>query len=128
VSRNESTTSAATDDLEHLVPAWLSLPEVAERLGVGVNRVRQYLRDGELIAVPHGQRGAPHVPADFLAGDRVLKGLTGTLTVLHDAGYDDVEAVRWLYTADDGLDGTPIAALADNRGRHVRRQAQTLGF
>jgi hypothetical protein len=128
VSRNDSTTSAATNDLDHLVPAWLNLPEVAERLGVGVNRVRQLLRDGELIALPRGERGVLHVPADFLAGNRVVKGLAGTLTVLHDAGYDEVEAVRWLHTPDDGLDGTPITALRDNRGRQVRRLAQTLGF
>ena len=58
----------------------------------------------------------------------MVKGLTGTLTVLHDAGYGPVEAVRWLFTADEVLTGTPMEALADNRGRQVRRQAQTLGF
>lgn len=128
MSNNESTTKAVSDDLDALVSRWLTLPDVAEQLGVNVSRVRQLIREGNLVAVPRGERQTQQVPADFLDGDRVVKGLTGTLTVLHDAGYGPVEAVRWLFTADEVLTGTPMEALADNRGRQVRRQAQTLGF
>lgn len=128
MSKNEPTTPTMPTDLDALVPEWLTLPEVAERLGVNVSRVRQLLREGELLAVPHGERGASHVPAAFLTEDRVLKGLTGTLTVLHDAGFGPVEAVRWLFTPDDGLETTPIAALTGNRIKEVRRQAQVLAF
>lgn len=117
-----------SNDLDTLVPEWLTLPEVAERLGISVGKVRQLIRDRELLAVPHGERGEPGVPAAFLSGDRVLKGIQGTLTVLHDAGFDAEATVRWLFTADDGFGGTPIEALAANRGKEVRRQAQTLAF
>lgn len=115
-------------DVDSLVPEWLNLPEVAERLGVNVSRVRQLLREGELLAVPHGERGALHVPAAFLDGDHILKGLTGTLTVLHDGGFDAEETVRWLFSVDDGLKTRPIDALADNRIKEVRRHAQVLAF
>ncbi|MGW0229104.1 Rv2175c family DNA-binding protein [Actinopolymorpha singaporensis] len=115
-------------DVDSLVPEWLNLPEVAERLGVNVSRVRQLLREGELLAVPHGERGALHIPAAFLDGDHILKGLTGTLTVLHDGGFDAEETVRWLFSVDDGLQTRPIDALADNRIKEVRRHAQVLAF
>ncbi|WP_020573408.1 Rv2175c family DNA-binding protein [Actinopolymorpha alba] len=128
MSNDEPTTRTMSTDLDSLVPEWLTLPEVADRLEVSVGRVRQLLREGELLAVPHGERGALHVPAAFLAGNRVLKGLGGTLTVLHDAGYDAEEAVRWFFTAEDALACPPITALAQNRGKEVRRQAQALGF
>jgi excisionase family DNA binding protein len=106
----------------------LTLPEVAERLGIDVSRVRQLIRDGQLLAVRRGERSVLQVPADFVDGGRVLKGLPGLLTVLRDAGYADEEALRWLYTADDGVAGTPVRALAENRGTEVKRRAQALGF
>jgi hypothetical protein len=28
--------------------------------------------------------------------------------LLFDCGFDDLEAMRWLFTADDSLPGTPI--------------------
>jgi excisionase family DNA binding protein len=133
VSTNDSITDStptagAPTDLEALVPEWLTLPEAAERLGVNVSRVRRLLRDGELVAVPRGERGTAHVPAGLLDGGRVLKGLPGTLTVLRDAGYSAVESVRWLFTPDEGLAGTPIEALTENHGTQVRRRARALGF
>jgi hypothetical protein len=50
------------------------------------------------------------------------------LTLLHDAGYNDEEAFRWLYTPDDSLPGAPAEALRDNRATEVKRRAQALGF
>lgn len=110
-----------------LVGDWLSLPEVAERLGIPANRVKQLLRDRKLLAVarPSGERA---VPAAFLDGDQVVKGLHGTLTVLYDCGFDDPEALRWLFTADETLPGTPIQALCRHRGTEVNRRAQALAF
>ena len=112
---------------DDLVGEWLSLPEVAARLGLPVSRVKQLLRDRKLIAVtrPGGERA---IPAAFIDGAQIVKGLPGTLTVLFDCGFDDVEALRWLFTADDTLPGTPIAALYARRGTEVNRRAQALAF
>ena len=115
------------DAYESLVPAWLTLPEVAEALGVGINRARQLVAERQLIAVRRGESNALMVPADFVQDGRVLKGLPGVLTLLHDARYGDDEALRWLYT-DDDLPGPPVQALAQNRGTEVKRRAQALGF
>jgi hypothetical protein len=114
----------ATDSL---VGDWLSLPEVADRLGIPTGRVKQLLRDRKLLAVsrPGGEQA---VPAAFIDGDQVVKGLQGTLTVLLDCGFDDTEALRWLFTADETLPGTPIQALCKRRGAEVNRRAQALAF
>ena len=110
-----------------IVGDWLSVPDVADRMGLPVSRVKQLLRDRKLLAVqrPSGQFA---VPAAFLDGDQVLKGLSGTLTVLFDCGFADEEAFRWLFTADATLPGTPIDALCAHRGTEVNRRAQALAF
>jgi hypothetical protein len=112
---------------DDLVGEWLSLPEVAARLGLPMGRVKQLLRDRKLIAVnrPGGERA---IPAAFIDGAQIVKGLPGTLTVLFDCGFDDIEALRWLFTADETLPGTPIAALYARRGTEVNRRAQALAF
>jgi hypothetical protein len=110
-----------------LVGDWLSLPEVADRLGIPASKVKQLLRDRKLLAVtrPDGSRA---VPAEFLDGDQPVKGLHGTLTLLVDCGFDDHEALRWLFTADETLPGTPIQALYKHRGTEVNRRAQAMAF
>jgi hypothetical protein len=112
---------------DSLVGDWLSLSEVADRLGIPSSKVKQLLRDRKLLAVtrPDGSRA---VPAALLDGDQVVKGLHGTLTVLLDCGFDDSEALRWLFTADETLPGTPIQALCKHRGTEVNRRAQALAF
>lgn len=110
------------------VLAWLTVPEVAERLGVEVTRVRQLLREGKLIGLRPDGGGPLRVPADFVAGGAVLKGLAGALTLLHDAGFSPEAAVRWLYQPDDSLPGTPVQALVENRGTEVKRRAQAVAF
>jgi hypothetical protein len=110
-----------------LVGDWLSLSEVADRLGIPSSKVKQLLRDRKLLAMTRPD-GARAVPAAFLDGDQVVKGLHGTLTVLLDCGFDDSEALRWLFTADDTLPGTPIQALGKHRGTEVNRRAQALAF
>lgn len=86
--------------IDALVPAWLTLPDIAEQFGVEVTRVRQLVKDGQLIAVRRGENRALHVPADFIDADeqKVVKGLAGTLTLLRDDGYSDEEALEWLFT------------------------------
>ena len=110
-----------------LVGEWLSLPEVAGQLGIPAGRVKQLLRDRKLLAVNRPE-GALAVPAAFLDGKQVVKGLPGTLTLLFDCGFSEVEALRWLFTADDTLPGTPIDAIARHRGTEVNRRAQALAF
>ena len=110
-----------------LVGAWLTIPEVADRLGLPPGRVRQLLRDRKLVAVQRPD-GALCVPAALLDGDHILKGLHGTLTLLFDCGFDEPGSLRWLFTADDSLPGTPIQAMTEHRGTEVNRRAQALAF
>lgn len=110
-----------------LVGEWLSLPEVASQLGMPAGRVKQLLRDRKLLAVTRPE-GRLSVPAAFLDGQQIVKGLCGTLTLLFDCGFDELEALRWLFTADDSLPGTPIDALCKHRGTEVNRRAQALAF
>jgi hypothetical protein len=105
---------------------WLTLPDIAERLEVPVTRVHQMVRDRALLAVR--REGVLRVPAELMAGRTALKHLPGVLTLLHDAGYNDEEALRWLYTPDDTLPGTPALALGSNGATEVKRRAQALGF
>jgi hypothetical protein len=106
----------------------LPLPDVAERLGLPVTKVRQALRDGHLLAVRRA--GVLVVPASFLTADgEIVKGLPGTITVLADAGFTPDDMLRWLFEPDDTLPGgTPIAALRATGGREVKRRAQALAF
>jgi Rv2175c C-terminal domain of unknown function len=120
---------AETDMSSHeLVDSWLTAPEAAEQLGIDVGRVRQLLRERQLLAARRGDDGSLHIPAAFVHDGKVLKGLPGTLTLLADCGFDDGAALRWLFTADESLPGTPVQALVENRGTEVRRRAQALAF
>lgn len=109
-----------------LVPAWLTLPDIAEQMDVEVTRVRQLVKEGQLIAVRRGENRALHVPAAFIDGDKIVKGLTGLLTLLRDDGFTDEEMLEWLFTPDPTLPGTPAQALNENRGTEVKRRAQAL--
>jgi hypothetical protein len=112
---------------DSLVGEWLSLNEVADKLGIPAGRVKQLLRDRKLLAVTR-PGGKTSVPAAFIDGQQVVKGLPGTLTFLFDCGFDETEALRWLFTADETLPGTPIAAIVRNRGTEVNRRAQAMAF
>lgn len=117
--------ASATDQL--VEPAeWLTLPDVAERLGLPLNHVRQLVRDRALLAIRRD--GALRVPSELIATTMVRKHLPGVLTLLHDAGYNEEEALRWLYTADPSLPGMPATALSGERATEVKRRAQALGF
>ncbi|KUH39425.1 MULTISPECIES: Rv2175c family DNA-binding protein [Streptomyces] len=109
-----------------LVPDWLYLPDIAELLGIQVTRVRQLVNEGQLIAVRRGENRALQVPAAFIQDGKVVKGLSGTLTLLRDDGFTDEEMLEWLFTPDPSLPGTPAQALAENRGTEVKRRAQAL--
>jgi hypothetical protein len=110
-----------------LVGEWLSLPEAATALGLPISRVKQLLRDRKLLSVTR-PGGARAIPSAFIDGDQIVKGLSGTLTVLFDCGFADEEALRWLFTEDETLPGTPVDALHAHRGTEVNRRAQALAF
>ncbi|MYW66225.1 DNA-binding protein [Streptomyces sp. SID8379] len=112
--------------IDALVPEWLTLPDIAEQMDVEVTRVRQLVKDGQVIAVRRGENRALHVPAAFIDGDKIVKGLVGLLTVLRDDGFSDEEMLEWLFTSDPTLPGTPAQALSENRGTEVKRRAQAL--
>ncbi len=112
---------------DSMIGNWLTLPEAADRLGLSVSRVRQLLRDRKLLAVQRPD-GRLSVPAAFLDGDQVVRGLHGTLTLLFDCGFDEADALRWLFTADETLPGTPIQAISEHRRTEVNRRAQALAF
>ena len=118
--------SDASTELPQSPSEWVTLPDVAERLEVPVTKVHQMIREGALIAVRRD--GVLRIPAELAAGRNVIKHLPGVLTLLRDAGYNDEEALRWLYSPDDTLPGTPAAALAGAGATEVKRRAQALGF
>lgn len=113
-------------DAELVETEWVNLPDVADRLGVSISKVHQKIRDGQLLAVK--RNGVRVVPADLVANDIVLKHLPGILTLLRDAGYNDEEALRWLYEPDETVDGCGAKGLGGDRAREVKRRAQALGF
>ena len=124
---NSSGVAQIDPPADAIVGDWLTVPEVADQLGLPVSRVKQLLRDRKLLAVQRPS-GTFSVPAAFLDGDQVVRGLHGTLTLLFDCGFDEAEALRWLFTADATLPGTPIQAITEHRGTEVNRRAQALAF
>jgi len=114
-------------DLAQRVPAWIDWAEAARRLGVTVGKVRTMIRVHELAAAVPSPGAGQRIPADFIVDGLVLKGLPGLLTVLHDSGFDDREAIAWIYQ-DQELPGRPVDALLENRGAEVKRRAQALAF
>jgi hypothetical protein len=116
------------NDLDDLVSTWLTVPDVAELVGLDVGKVRRLLQERYLVGVRRGERNVLSVPAALIADGAPLPELRGTLVVLADSGYDDEAAIRWLFTPDDSLPGTPVDALRAGRKTEVRRRAQALAF
>lgn len=107
-------------------PTLIPVPDIAAELQLQVTQVHQLIRERQLLAVR--DEGAQRVPAEFVQDGQLVRGLAGTIRLLSDAGFTDPEILRWLYTADDSLPGTPLDALRENRGTEVRRRAQAAGF
>jgi hypothetical protein len=113
-----------------LVGDWTTVPDIAERVGVPLSRVRQYLADRELISLRVGERNVVSVPVKFVTDQGPRPELRGTFTVLADGGMDDEAILRWLFTPDDTLpvEGAPIDALLAGHKTEVRRRAQVMAF
>lgn len=111
---------------------WMSVPEVAQKLGARDRDVRSMLRDRRLLATRRREGKGPQIPADMLVLVegvwQVLPSLHGTLVLLADCGLDDEEAMRWLLAQDDQLDAVPLEALRAERTHAVRRVASTLAL
>ena len=64
----------------------------------------------------------------FRSAQLVANWMRGSDQRLLDCGFDDVSALRWLFTEDDTLPGTPIEAIVKNRRTEVNRRAQALAM
>ncbi|GIG39544.1 Rv2175c family DNA-binding protein [Cellulomonas phragmiteti] len=134
---------SSTSELDHLVGSWLTVPDVAQMLGVDAGKVRRLLQERRLVGVRRGSPPVLSVPADCLvpghlanpaapdapSEDRpwaVLASLQGTLTVLGDDGFSDEETIAWLFSVEESLGVPPIEALRAGRKTEVRRVAQAL--
>ena len=149
------TLSFVTDNsaLDTLVDEWLTVPDVAERLAIDAGKVRRLVHEGRLVVVRRGASSVVSIPAAFLVPEHlenpanstlnkpepapdedgnpaprwaVLASLYGTLTLLRDSGFEDAEAIEWLFSPDATLGMPPIEALRTGRKTAVRRIAQTL--
>jgi hypothetical protein len=132
---------------DDLVDSWLTVPDVADELGLDAGKVRRLLKERRLVGIRRGTPPVLSVPAAFLvpvdaanpsadehaededapvARATVLASLQGTLSVLGDVGLTDVDAIAWLFTADDSLPGRPVDALRAGHKTEIRRRAQAL--
>ncbi|NUU17940.1 helix-turn-helix domain-containing protein [Cellulomonas humilata] len=128
------------ETLDRLVDEWLTVPDIADRLGLDASKVRRIVQERRIIGVRRGDPRIFYVPGAFLVPGHlanpaqptnrdpdlpwaVLASLQGTLTVLSDAGFTDEAAIKWLFTPDDSLPGTPIDALRAGRKTEIRRRA-----
>ena len=118
------------DDLEALVGSWLTIPDIAERLGLPLASVRKLVEDRELLSHRVGERRVVSVPAGFVDDEGPLHALKGTFTVLADGGMSDTEILRWLHTPDDTLPvpGSPLDAIRAGFKTEVRRRAMEEAF
>ena len=116
--------------LEALVGEWLTVPDIAERLGLRLSDVRQLITDRQILSVRIGPRHVISVPAKFVNEDGLLPELPGTFTVLRDSRMTDAEILRWLFTPDDTLPvpGAPMDALLAGFKTEVRRRAMEAAF
>ncbi|MEY4320430.1 MAG: hypothetical protein RLZZ471_371, partial [Actinomycetota bacterium] len=108
------------------VSEWLTVPDVAERLGIPLGRVRRLIEDHHLISVKRD--GVQYVPAEIVVGSEPLASLHGTIVVLLDAGFSLEGSIEWLYTPNEILGTTPMAALVAGKKAEIRRLAQALAL
>ncbi|MCU1475394.1 MAG: transcriptional regulator [Subtercola sp.] len=104
---------------------WLTVPDLAERLGITPSKVRKLIEDGSLLAVR--REGVLSVPDVFIVDNQPMSELRGTLIVLGDSGFSNDEMMQWMLEREDSLDAAPIDALLAGRKAEVRRIAQALG-
>ena len=113
-------------DVFEFVTDWLTVPEVADKLGIVPGKVRRLIEENALFVVVRD--GVKKVPAHLIVDGEPLPSIPGTINVLIDAGFGLERAVEWLYTVEDSLGRRPIESLLLGSKSEVRRIAQTLLF
>lgn len=129
MSYADSSASPAGPGLDALLAdePLLTLPEVAEYLGVPVTRIHDLVGAHKLLM--YRRDGVKYVPRVLLGAEgETSKFVSGAITVLHDGGYDDEEILAYLFTEDDSLPGRPVDALHGHGAREVIRRAQAMAF
>jgi hypothetical protein len=115
-------------ELVELSAEWLTIGDLAVRLEQRPSRIRDMIRERRLVVVEVGDPPKPSVPTEFIRDGELIKGLSGALTVLADAGYSPEQAVAWLLTENELLPGRPVDFMAAGRHTAVKRLALTLAF
>ncbi|GAB3081279.1 Rv2175c family DNA-binding protein [Corynebacterium aquatimens] len=116
-------------DIAELLKGEKLLPfaDVAERLGVPVTKVHDYVSNGKLVACRiDGIKVIPEVLLD--ENGELSKFVAGAITVLYDGGFNQEEVLHYLFTEDETLPGRPVDALHGHGAREVIRRAQALAF
>jgi hypothetical protein len=118
--------SLPVTDIYSSVSEWLTVPDVAEMLDLPIGKVHRLLQEHSLIGVKRD--GVVKIPAEIIVDGEPLHSLKGTVSVLLDAGFTLESACEWLYTDNDSLSTTPMAALLAGRRAEIRRLAQALAL
>jgi len=108
------------------VTNWITVVEAAEQLNMPIGKIRRLIEEHSLIALKVD--GVQKIPADLIATGEPLPSLKGTIFVLLDSGFNLSGAIDWLYTVEDSLQMTPMAALLAGRKAEIRRLAQALAL
>lgn len=114
--------------LSALVGQWTTIPDIAEAMDVIVTRVHSLVDDGAVLAFRDPADGVRRIPVEFTEDGKPLDSLHGTISVLRDAGFSDLESAIWLLTPEDSLPGRPIDLLHAGRKTEVRRRAQAMAW
>jgi excisionase family DNA binding protein len=114
-----------TEPLDQITD-WLTIPEAGELLGIVPGKVRRLIEEHHLIAIKTDN--VQRIPAEIIINGEPLPSLRGTIVLLLDSGFTLGGAIKWLYTVEDSLATTPMAALISGRKTEVRRVAQSLAF
>ena len=105
--------------------AWLTLDQLADVTGEDPRKVRQLVREQRLITVRRDD--GESVPAAFVAGGRLLKGLGGLTTLLRDAGYSGYASLEPHLSDFTSLGGFSGPAAFGRAGRALRTLTDQIG-
>lgn len=120
--------NSASHDILFADEPLLTLPEVADRLGIVVTKVMDLVSEHRLIIVRRD--GVRYIPEAFLSTKKesTNRFIPGVIALLADGGFSDDEILTFLFTEDESLPGRPIDALHGQLAREVMRRAQAMAF